>query len=78
MRIVIIRATVAGGVPCDVDQVVDVPETEAKFLIGIGKAKEYQVASRSKMIETADQPMENVETADAKGPRKRVAPVGKS
>lgn len=41
MKLKIIRGTVAGGVAVEPDDIVDVHESEGKFLITVGKACEY-------------------------------------
>lgn len=70
MKIQILRQTVAAGQPVVEGQTVEVPDAEARFLISIGKAQAVEAVKNSE-IETADAPMEHVETADLKAPRKR-------
>ena len=71
MKVKILRNTVANGQPVEVGQIVDVSESDAAMLIGIGKAE----AVNEKAIETADAHVARgvaVETADkAKPPTKK-------
>ncbi len=62
MNVKIIRNTVAGGSPVFVGDVVDLPEQEAKYLIGIGKAEKLlEAETRSAISQKVER---EIETAD--------------
>ncbi len=64
MKIKITRNTVAGGIPVNVGDVVEVPEQEAKFLVQIGKAEKFVEA---KSVQAAPKTeADSIETADLK------------
>ena len=71
MKIKILRNTVANKIAVLEGQIVDVPDAEGKYLIGIGKAVAVEVKG-AKPIETADMPVQ-AETADVKGPKRKKA-----
>ena len=59
MKVEITRATIAAGKPVALGQVITLDATEARFLIGIGKARIYKV-------------MDDVKPKRKKTPRKKV------
>lgn len=68
MRIKILRNTVAGGVTVNEGQIVEVPDVEARFLIGLHKA---EAVEGEKPVETADAEEPNIETTAKRSPKKK-------
>lgn len=71
IKVKILRNTVANKQPVFEDDIVDLVDVEAKYLIGLGKAVAVGEAKAKPAIETAELPQEDVETADVKTPRKK-------
>ena len=71
MKVKIKRNTVAAGVTVNEGQVIDLPETEARFLIQIGKAEAVETADAPK-VETADASPE-METTNRPNPKSKKA-----
>lgn len=66
MKVKIIRNTVAGGVPVFIDDVVGLPDQEAKYLISIGKAA--PLSPSGDIPPNAAHLEGDIETADLKKP----------
>lgn len=71
IKVKITRNTVANKQPVFEGEIHELPDLEAKYLIGLGKAVGVGEAKSAPAIETAELSQANVETADVKTPRSK-------